>query len=241
MPVPQEQFWVVVPAAGSGRRMQSDRPKQYLLLDDKTLLEHTLLRLLDSPRIVGLVLVLAADDPYWSQLPLSQNARIQTVVGGAERSDSVLQGLDKLNSIIDANDWVMVHDAARPCLTQTDLNRLMDAIQKKSDGWVLGAPVRDTMKKTGPDAAIESTLDREQLWHAFTPQMFRLRQLRGALQLCAKREYRVTDEASAMEQAGFHPQMLAGDEHNIKVTRAQDLTLARLILTAQREEAGQCV
>jgi len=232
----QQTFWVVVPAAGVGERMLADRPKQYLPLADNSVLEQTLTQLLSHPKIEGAVLVLSAEDAYWGQTALATDPRILVAQGGAQRVHSVLSGLQKLAEVIPQRDWVMVHDAARPCIRHDDLDRLILATQKAKDGLVLGAPVRETMKQTDASAQVLSTLDRSSLWHAFTPQIFRLGELAQALTSCLGNNLSVTDESSAMEYCGFHPQMVLGSEHNIKITRPKDLLLAELIIKA---EAGE--
>lgn len=226
----QQEFWVVLPAAGSGERMGADRPKQYLTLAGKTLLEHTLERLLDHPDIKGLVVVLADSDRYWENTAFADDHRVLVTQGGEQRCHSVLAGLEKAAETVPDQNWVMVHDVARPCISQDDLNRLIAATSDESDGLVLGAPVRDTMKQTDAAATIVATADRSQLWHAFTPQVFRLGQLQEALRNCLQQGLIVTDEASAMEQSGYSPRMVQGSEHNIKVTRPEDLLLAEWIL-----------
>lgn len=232
----QQAFWVVVPAAGVGERMLADRPKQYLPLAGKSVLEQTLNRLLSHPGIIGVVLVLAEDDSYWEQTELVAETRIVITRGGEQRFHSVLNGLKRLAEIIPKQDWVMVHDAARPCISHDDLNSLILATPKTKDGLVLGAPVRDTMKQADSSAQVLSTLDRSCLWHAFTPQVFRLGELEAALTDCLDKNLPVTDEASAMEYCGYHPQMVPGSEHNIKITRPKDLCLAEMILKTVPEE-----
>jgi 2-C-methyl-D-erythritol 4-phosphate cytidylyltransferase len=224
-------LWVVVPAAGIGSRMQTDRPKQYLPLAGQTVLEHTLKQLLNHPQVKGVVLSLAAEDHYWQDLPTLNDPRIITVVGGEQRCHSVLNGLLALTERIDVADWVLVHDVARPCLSYVELDSLLSAaLYTNHDGCVLGLPVRDTMKQTSAKGVVELTPDRACLWHAFTPQMFRLAQLIAALEQCLAKELLVTDEASAMEQCGYTVQMVAGSANNIKITRPEDLPLAEFIL-----------
>ena len=174
---PAQQYWCVIPAAGIGQRMGADCPKQYLPLGDRTIIEHTLARLLDHPAIAGVVVAVAEQDARWQALTLN-DPRIHTVIGGEERADSVAAGLAWLGERIDAAQWVLVHDAARPLVTHAELDQLM-AVCEKGSGAVLGSPVRDTMKRTASDHRVAATVDRDQLWHAFTPQMFRLGELRS--------------------------------------------------------------
>lgn len=226
----QSKFWIVVPAAGIGARMRSDRPKQYLQLTGKTVLEYTLDILLSHPRVEGLVVPISAHDTYWHSLRYEQDPRIISVEGGEERSDSVLNGLRHLNNLLNLDDWVLVHDVARPCVTHGELDLLFQASETDIHGAVLGMPVRDTMKQTNSDGVVKKTVDRSCLWHAFTPQMFRLGDLLSALEKSIDKELQVTDEASAMENMGYQPTMIAGNTQNIKITTPDDLRLARLIL-----------
>ncbi len=225
--------WAVVPAAGVGARMGKAIPKQYLPLNGGTVLEHTLQTLLANPRIDGVYLALAPDDRWWGDAALASNPKIVTVDGGAERCHSVLNALRKLQETADSEDWVLVHDAARPCLRTEDLDLLIDSLQDHSVGGLLGVPVRDTMKRTNQEAAISETVAREGLWHAYTPQMFRLGALYQALQGAVDKGLMVTDEAGAMELAGVQPQMIEGHDDNIKITRPEDLALASFYLSEQ--------
>lgn len=229
----QVQYWAVVPAAGVGARMGSDIPKQYLPLNGRTVMEHTLQTLLDHPRINGLYLALAADDRWWGDTALASNPKVVTVDGGAERCNSVLNGLKSLQGIAAPEDWVLVHDAARPCLRPEDLDLLIDTLIDHPIGGLLGVPVRDTMKRADGVGAITETVSREALWHAYTPQMFRLGVLFQALQGAVDKGLAVTDEASAVELAGMCPQMITGHDDNIKITRPEDLALASFYLKQQ--------
>ena len=224
-------FTVVVPAAGVGSRMGASCPKQYLPLVGKFLIEHTLERLLGHPRIERVVVAIAADDEFFATLPVASHPRILITTGGAERANSVLQGLALVES-----DWVLVHDAARPCITQQDIDALIHA-GLAGDGAILGNRVRDTMKRSDASGRIQKTVDRNQLWHALTPQFFRTRQLEAALQQGLKFGAVITDEASAMELAGWHPLMVEGRADNLKVARPEDLALAALFLSQQEASA----
>ena len=220
-------FTVVVPAAGIGSRMGASCPKQYLPLAGKFLIEHTLERLLAHPRIERLVVALAADDDFFQTLPVASHPRLMTTTGGCERADSVLNGLSLVES-----EWVLVHDAARPCITHQDIDRLIHA-GLAGDGAILGSRVRDTMKRSDAAGYIQKTVDRDQLWHALTPQFFRTGLLRDAIQQGQSQGLPITDEASAMELAGWRPLMVEGRADNIKVTRPEDLALAALFLSQQ--------
>ena len=225
------KFWAVVPAAGAGKRMGSELPKQYLLLGDRTVLEQTLDSLLGCPRLSGLVLALSPDDEHWSAIESRYaTAPLQRVDGGAERCHSVLNSLDHLATETDANDWVLVHDAARPCVRIEDIEQLIATLETGGQGGLLGVPVADTMKRVDDQLAITATVDRDRLWHAYTPQMFRLGELRTALREAIEAGKAVTDEANAMELAGFKPRMVQGSRDNIKITLPADLALATFYL-----------
>ena len=184
-----QKVWVVIPAAGIGKRMQSDVPKQYLKINDKTVLEHTLNCFLFHPKVLGIIVVLNTDDYYWKNIKLSpdHSKTIYTVEGGKERSDSVIQGLDYLLMVeqLAEDSWVMVHDAARPCLTENDINSLLSIRANTSVGGILASPVRDTMKRAVSNTNIIScTESREDLWHALTPQLFKIGELKDAINHC---------------------------------------------------------
>jgi len=218
----------VIPAAGIGSRMQSECPKQYLAIGGKTLLEHAVHALLRHPQIHKVIIAVSPHDQWFSALPLADDARIQTVIGGGQRAESVMAGLQQVGDAC----WVLVHDAARPCLHHDDLNRLLALAQDSDIGGILAAPVRDTMKRGEPGVnAIAHTVDRENLWHALTPQFFPLALLKSCLQRALDEGANVTDEASALEYCGFHPVLVAGRADNIKVTRPEDLALAAFYLT----------
>lgn len=230
-------FWAIIPAAGVGQRMHADRPKQYLELHDKTVLEYSLLRLLELPVISGAIVALDADDQYWHSLAFSHSKPVLTVTGGEERCDSVLNALMALEQQhIQSSEeiWVLVHDAARPCVRTADLEKLIELASHDDHGGLLALPVRDTMKRQKDNNRVQTTVDRKGLWHALTPQMFKLPLLRQALQQALEKGMQVTDDASAMELAGYSPLLVEGHEDNIKITRPFDLTLANLYLKEQR-------
>lgn len=218
----------VVPAAGAGRRMQTECPKQYLSIGNKTILEHSVGALLAHPRVQRVVIAVSPGDSRFRQLSLAQHPQITVVDGGAERADSVMAGLRAAG---DAS-WVLVHDAARPCLHRDDLDRLLAISETSRVGGILAAPVRDTMKRAEPGkAAIAHTVERDDLWHALTPQFFPRALLFDCLSRALNEGATITDEASALEYCGFHPQLVAGRADNIKVTRPEDLRLAEFYLT----------
>ena len=217
----------IVPAAGIGSRMGADCPKQYLTLAGKTILEHTLGCLLSHPAIARVIVALAPHDEWFEQLAVAADPRVLRVEGGSARAYSVLNALHVVEG-----KWVLVHDAARPCLTQGDLDALI-ASAMACDGAILGSRVRDTMKRTDGAGNIVATVEREQLWHALTPQMFPTGTLKRALEEGLALGALITDEASAMERAGFTVKMVEGRADNIKVTRPEDLSLAELFLQQQ--------
>ena len=228
----QPSYWAVVPAAGVGKRMGTDIPKQYLAIAGKPVLQHTLERLLAFPLFKSVVVALSPKDPFWPELPVAANPRITVVPGGKERGDSVLAGLFGLDGIAADGDWVLVHDAARPCLQESDLHKLTETLGQDAVGGILALPCHDTLKKIEGDKILE-TLDRNVIWRALTPQMFRYRLLRDALSRALERGIEITDEASAIESAGYHPKIVEGRPDNIKITRPEDLSLAEFFLEHQ--------
>ncbi|MCL1141832.1 2-C-methyl-D-erythritol 4-phosphate cytidylyltransferase [Shewanella gaetbuli] len=225
-------FIAIVPAAGIGSRMQATIPKQYLQLGQQTILAHTLDCLLTHPAIKQVIVALHPQDEYFGTLSQASHPKITKVVGGGERADSVLAALQQA----DENAWALVHDAARPCLTHGDINKLITASERFPQGAILAAPVRDTMKRGNSDGTIGQTVDRENLWHALTPQLFPVATLKNHLTEALAEGALITDEASAMEWAGEQPGLVAGRVDNIKVTHPDDLQLAQLFLTQQSSQ-----
>lgn len=223
----------VVPAAGVGSRMKADRPKQYLKINGKTILEHTVEKLLAHPQVSQIVVAISDDDPYYPELPLTQNPQVIRVAGGSERADSVLSALDCIEKQ-QLGDWVMVHDAARPCVQLSDIDKLISTAMNHDVGAILAAPVRDTMKR-GAQGQIEHTVERADLWHALTPQMFRAEPLWNVLSEALKQGVSITDEASAFEWKGFPPALVAGRSDNFKITQPEDLALAEFYLSQNKE------
>ena len=222
-------FWAVIPAAGVGARMAADRPKQYLQLGGRTILEHSLGCFLDHPMLKGLVVSLAPDDPYWPGLACAADLRIQRADGGSERSGSVLNALLQLNALgAGDEDWVLVHDAARPNLSRDDLDTLLAELADDPVGGLLAVPARDTLKRADKRGRVVETVDRSLIWQAYTPQMFRLGALHRALADSLVADAVITDEASAMEWSGQAPRLIEGRSDNIKVTRPEDLEWLRL-------------
>jgi 2-C-methyl-D-erythritol 4-phosphate cytidylyltransferase len=213
--------------------MDSATPKQYLLLQGKTVLEHSLNSLLDCPAIGSVVVALGADDSRAAKLSCFSDARVHTAVGGATRGDSVLAALSVVATQASPDDWVLVHDAARPCLAADLLGKLVDGVRANGVGGVLAVPMVDTVKRAGQDGRIRQTLDRSDLWCAQTPQMFRLGLLQSALGAALASGENVTDEASAMELAGHPVQLYPGASNNLKITLPGDLLLAKYYRRAE--------
>ncbi len=226
----KKKYWAVIPAAGVGKRMKADRPKQYLMLNQRTVLEQTIAIFDRHPLIAGIVAIVTKADPYWAELKLQISKPLYVADGGAERCHSVLNGLELLQHHAADNDWVLVHDAARPCLRQQDIDHLIAELADDEVGGILAVPVRDTMKRDDGSGRIARTEERSGMWHALTPQMFPLGLLRDSLQRAVGDGFEVTDEASAIEHAGSRPKLVAGHADNIKITRPEDLALADFFL-----------
>jgi 2-C-methyl-D-erythritol 4-phosphate cytidylyltransferase len=224
------RYWAVIPAAGGGARMGINKPKQYLPLRGRALIEWSVAPFLDSGWIDGVVLVLAKSDQDYAKLPIARHPKIVLTTGGSARAESVLAGLECVADRTRGFEhvFVLVHDAARPCLDWSDLERLRDEADDKHGG-LLAMPVTDTLKKA-KKGKVAGTLDRSLMWRAQTPQLFRLDLLRQALDECEERNLEVTDEASAMERAGYKPRLIRGRESNLKVTYPEDLLLAEFWL-----------
>ena len=227
------KYWAVVPAAGVGKRMQADRPKQYLEIAGRPLIEYAITQLMANPHIEGVVVAISADDEYWPALEIALDKPLWVVEGGVERCHSVLNALQELATRANEEDWVLVHDAARPCVRAEDITHLITQLMNDDIGGLLAVPVRDTMKRAGTNQRVIATEERKGLWHALTPQMFRFGKLRHALEQAIEDESLVTDEASAMELAEYEPLLVEGHADNIKVTRPEDLALATFYLQQQ--------
>jgi 2-C-methyl-D-erythritol 4-phosphate cytidylyltransferase len=228
---PVAQYWAVVPAAGVGRRMGGDIPKQYLSIAGKTVLEHSVERLLACVEVQAVMVAIGENDGYFQDTGLASHERVLVTTGGAERYHSVQRALQALAGRAGQDDWVLVHDAARPCVSIGDIETMINySKQPSAVGAVLGIPVRDTMKYTDSAEQVTMTIERTNLWHAHTPQMFRMAQLQQALQQAIEQGKPVTDEATAMELAGYVPKMIAGQASNLKITLQSDLKLAEFFL-----------
>ncbi len=231
----EKKYWAVLPAAGVGKRMKADRPKQYLRLGERTVLEQTISIFSQHPRIAGIVVIVTKGDPYWAGLQPETSVPLYVADGGAERCHSVLNGLALLQQHAAENDWVLVHDAARPCLRQQDIDHLIAELEQDEVGGILAVPVRDTMKRGDESGRIAHTEDRNGMWHALTPQMFPLGRLRESLQQALADGFEVTDEASALEHTGLSPKLVEGHADNIKITRPEDLALATFFMQQLQE------
>ena len=223
--------WAIVPAAGRGIRFGGEVPKQYLPVAGKPLVEHALRALLAHPVVEGVVVALAAGDDRWPGWESLEGKPVRTCTGGDERAESVLAGLAALPESVRADDFVLVHDAARPNLAAADLGRLLEVGRADPVGAILAAPVRDTLKRAGDDGGIDATEPRERLWRALTPQLFRRFQLTRALEAAHDGGLAVTDESMAMERQGHRPLLVEGREDNLKVTTPADLALFEFILS----------
>jgi len=270
-----KQFIVIVPAAGVGKRMQANCPKQYLMINGKTILTHTLNMLLSHPSIKQVIIALSENDQYFSESDFVNHPEVIRVKGGKERVDSVLNGLSAINA--EEYPWVLVHDAARPCLTHQDIDKLIETCLGNNCGGLLASPVRDTMKRgfsvdsaltneprhslpskifPSSDAPnidplnidtpnqsapsnktlnkVKQTVERSQLWHALTPQLYKTTELMLAIEQALKQSQLITDESSAMELAGFASILVSGSSENIKITHPDDLALAEFYLNRQK-------
>lgn len=233
-------IYAVVPAAGVGSRMKADLPKQYLRINNKTILEHTVDKLLAHPLVDKVVIAVSEADPYFPQLSLSQNKRVVRVLGGKERSESVFSCLDHIvNQLKSPDSWVLVHDAARPCVRYEDIDNLIHTAGNSEVGGILAVPVRDTMKRSDHHGAITQTVERNHLWHALTPQMFRAKPLMDALDSAHQRGEIITDDASAMELLGLKPLLIMGRSDNFKVTQPEDLALAEFYLNNEEKHTDK--
>jgi 2-C-methyl-D-erythritol 4-phosphate cytidylyltransferase len=233
------QFIAVVPAAGAGKRMLANCPKQYLTIDNETILEHTVERLLSHPLINKVIIALSEGDEYYSRTSLVNNKHIETVIGGKERVDSVLAGLKAID--LQVYPWVLVHDAARPCVTHDDISALITQCIEKQTGGLLAAPVRDTMKRSSCSSDFDvnqvyKTVERENLWHALTPQMYQVNELKEAIINGLSKSSGLTDESSAIELANIPSLLVSASSENIKITHPDDLALAAFFLRKQKQQ-----
>ena len=222
------RYWLVLPAAGGGQRFGAAIPKQYAPLAGSTVIEHALDPFLGDDRCMGIAVVLSPEDQWFAKLPVARHPALRMVNGGDERSDSVRMGLESL-SAADA-DWILVHDAARPCISRDEIDALLEGVLNDPVGGLLAVPVADTLKQGDEQDRVCSTAPRSALWRALTPQMFRAGLLRDALAQAALAGRVPTDESQAVEWLGHFPRLVPGSARNIKVTQAADLALADALL-----------
>jgi 2-C-methyl-D-erythritol 4-phosphate cytidylyltransferase len=229
------RYFVVIPAAGSGRRFSASMPKQYAALGASTVIEHALAPFESDADCAGIVVAVGADDPLWPAIAARRSRMLETVDGGAQRAHSVRNALRALVARVRDDDWIMVHDAARPCFSIADLAMLKREIASHPVGGLLAQPLADTLKRAteGGLPHSESTVDRTGLWRAATPQVFRFGNLLRAIDAALSSQRTPTDEAQAMEWAGHKPRLIAGRADNIKITTAEDLSLAAAILSVR--------
>jgi 2-C-methyl-D-erythritol 4-phosphate cytidylyltransferase len=230
---PRARRWAVVPAAGRGERFGGSSPKQYVPIDGRAMLSWTLQALLAEPSIAGVMVAVAETDRRWYRLAESRDPRVGCCLGGATRAESVALALQALGPLASGQDWVLVHDAARPCLAREDLRALLRAVGSDPVGGLLAHPASDTLKRADGQGRAEGTLAREGIWRAQTPQAFRYGLLCRALALCRDRERVVTDEASAIEALGLRPLLVRGRADNLKVTSREDLVIAEAVLRSR--------
>lgn len=218
------RLWVVIPAAGIGKRMGVDIPKQYITVCDKAIIEHTVEKFTSRNDLQGILVALSNSDQHWSTLELSKNNKITTVTGGEERYKSVYNALCSLKNKAGDDDWILVHDAVRPCITTSEIDQFIaDLDHLNGIGGILALPCFETMKKANTNHEIEETIDRKFIWHAQTPQMFRYKKLFLAIEKIMNENIFITDEAMAMELAGYKPILIQGTHSNIKITDQNDL------------------
>lgn len=233
------RYFLIIPAAGSGKRMGLESPKQFLPVQGKSILHHTLQRFSAVPGLDSMVLALNLQDTasadFLTALPEALRQRLRIVEGGAERMHSVQRALDALRGQAADDDWVLVHDAVRPCVRTADVLKLMETLASEPAGGLLALPVRDTLKLAGDDAQVLGTLDRNNVWQAATPQMFRYAVLVQALAGAQAAGVQVTDEAAAVERLGLPVKLVPGHADNIKLTWPEDMALIEALLAASSE------
>ena len=230
------RYWLVMPAAGTGQRFGDKTPKQYAPLAQRTVIEWALAPFTGDTRCAGIAVALAPDDRWWPRIA-ERLPPVTAVQGGAERSQSVRNALAALSRRAAEDDWVLVHDAARPCLIRQDLDRLITGISQSPTGGLLAAPVTETLKRSVAAKLVAATVERSSLWRAQTPQMFRYGRLCTALDTALAARRFPTDEAQALEWVGDQPRLIEGSPGNLKVTRPEDLLMAAALLQARGDKA----
>ncbi len=229
--------WVIIPAAGVGKRMQSNVAKQYLTINNKTVLQHTVEQFINLPFVKGILVAISNTDDTFATLSFSNKNKVQHCIGGKQRYQSVLNTLDTFQHLIKPHEWIMVHDAARPCVSPHDIEKLYTECKNHKVGGILATPVKDTLKQSLANQTIAKTVDRDTMWHALTPQMFRYQNLVNAIENSIMDNLAITDDASAFENLNLRPKLVDGREDNIKITRPSDLDYATWIIT-QRQQHG---
>jgi 2-C-methyl-D-erythritol 4-phosphate cytidylyltransferase len=233
------RYWGIVPAAGTGKRFAAELPKQFHRIGDKLIADHTLSRLLGISKLQKILVPCDINAEQWAQVSAVADRRVELLGGGAERVHSVLNGLRALRDVAASNDWVLVHDMARPCVSSGDINKLIEQLDDHAVGGILATPINDTLKKITSASAVDKTLDRSDFRAAQTPQMFRYGLLVRALKTMLKEQQLPTDEASAIEYIGEQAKIVEGRSDNIKITHREDLMIAQAIMGYQESE--QCV
>ncbi len=229
----KRNIWAVVPAAGVGRRMGKNQPKQYLEIRGRSIIEHSLDKLFGCKAVAGVAVGIAPDDAYWEKLDIRNKKLLGAFVGGSERVNTVLNGLDFLSNWATGDDWVMVHDAARPCVSLKDINLLIDKSLEFNCSVILASPVTDTVKRVNACNVIQGTVNRDELMLAMTPQLFPVKLLRLALRTAIDNNIPTTDESAAVEKLGKKPLAIRGQRTNIKITTVDDLQLANIFIDEQ--------
>ncbi|MDP7517622.1 MAG: 2-C-methyl-D-erythritol 4-phosphate cytidylyltransferase [Arenicellales bacterium] len=228
-----EKLWAVVPAAGQGRRVGGAVPKQYLEIAGIPVLAHSLNRLAAVQQIDAIFVGISETDRHWQKLPLPPGMEVACYTGGQSRAETVWLGLQALQECASADDWVLVHDAARPCVQVKDIDALISAVVPSFEGGLLAVPVTDTIKVATQDSTTKQTMDRRMLWRAQTPQLFRYSVLCTALQAVVHDLESISDESAAVEKLGLNPLIVQSAERNIKITNSKDLQLAEFFLGKQ--------
>ena len=223
------RIWAVIPAAGVGKRYSSDIPKQYLSLDGMPVLLHSINKFVKLDEIHEILVALNPDDEFWQKLNFS-HPKVKTINGGPERCNSVNSALEELSGRAENGDWILVHDAVRPCISDFDLNKIIEIVHDEDVGGLLACPILDTIKEVGDNLDVLKTIPREGLWSAMTPQIFRYELLKKALNAVLNSGRSVTDEAKAIELIGLTPKIIEGDKTNIKITHPSDMVLAESII-----------
>ena len=223
-------IWAILPAAGIGRRIGSNTPKQYLPVNGVPIISLTLQRLASVSAIKKIIVVIHPEDNNWKELSLEIDKKLECVLGGQERQQSVLNALLALDDEAHADDWVLVHDAVRPCVEVSDIEKLIIALRTHNVGGLLGYTLDNTLKQVTGEQEVQTTIDRNNYWNALTPQMFRYGLLKEAMERVEAQGLTITDEAAAMEFMGYRPRMVEGSNLNIKITHESDLVLAGMIL-----------